>query len=167
MQETSVTIIGNITSDPSFRVIDSGAPTVNFSVAVNRRWKSKDGADTEKAEFYKVTAWRELASNVGLSLKKGDRVVVIGYLGSREWTDRDGVRHRDTEVTADEIAASLRYTKATVARKKKAGEDGSDTSTMAGSFDDDQRMSDDVRSDDHIDAEFADLGAYEAVSRAA
>ena len=38
-----VMIIGNLGRDPEMRYTPSGSPVTNFSVAVTRKWNSRDG----------------------------------------------------------------------------------------------------------------------------
>jgi len=41
MSSSVVTIIGNITADPTLRQTTGGASVTQFSVAVSRSWKNK------------------------------------------------------------------------------------------------------------------------------
>ena len=67
-------ITGNLTRDPELRFTSTGKAVADINVAVNIR-----NGDKEETEFYKVTLWESLATNITESLKKGDRVVVVFY----------------------------------------------------------------------------------------
>lgn len=115
----SVTIVGNITRDPELKYTPSGQAVVKFGVAVNRRTK-KDGewVDAEPS-FFDVSAWQGLAENIAESLSKGTRVVVTGRLEQRSW-EQDGQKRYAVEVVADEVAPSLRWATAAVARTERS-----------------------------------------------
>ena len=110
--ETTITIVGNLTSDPELRMIQStGASVATFSIASTPRTFDKnqnqwvDGA----ALFMRCQAWRDLAEHIATSLAKGMRVVATGRLSQRTYDDQTGTKHTVVEMTVDEIGASLRY----------------------------------------------------------
>src|SRR5256885_10261224 len=87
----SITISGNITRDPEMRFTPSGVSKVTFGVAVNRSWRNQQTQEwEEQTSFFNVVCWRELADNVGASLKKGTRGLVTGRLGQRSWGAEHG-----------------------------------------------------------------------------
>lgn len=127
--ETYVTVIGNLTSDPELRFTPSGVAVVSFTVASTPRQfdrqsgKWKDG----EALFMRCSLWRDAAENVADSLHKGSRVVVYGRLVQQSFTARDGSQRQRLEIQAEEVAASLRYTRLTIERNSRRPESaGSD-----------------------------------------
>jgi len=104
-----VTLIGNLTDDPDLRFTNAGVAICKIRLAVNRRWKDQSGNDQEETSFVSANAWRDLGNNVGESLRKGDRVIVIGRLRIRSYEDKEGVTKWSTEIEADEISPSLRF----------------------------------------------------------
>ena len=50
-----VVLIGRLTKDPELRTTPSGVSAVNFSIAVNRNFRNKDGVI--ETDFFNVTAW--------------------------------------------------------------------------------------------------------------
>lgn len=121
-----VTIVGNVTKDPTLRFSGSGTPIAGFSVAVNyRRFnRSTNDWEEEEATFYEVTAFDTLAENVAETVSKGMRVVVTGRQRLRPWTGRDGQERQSLEVIADEVGPSLRWASATVQRNPRDGDGG-------------------------------------------
>lgn len=117
----TVTIIGNLTADPELRSTNSGKDVVNFSVAYSPT--RPDGSKGE-VSFYNCTAWEYLAVNLAASLRKGDRVVVIGRLRQDRW-EQDGEKRQKMTITVDEIAPSLRFATAEVTRVAKSDSNGS------------------------------------------
>ncbi len=53
-------IIGNLGSDPEMRFAGDGTPVTNFSVAVNRTWKNKDGSKGESTKWFRIAVWGAL-----------------------------------------------------------------------------------------------------------
>jgi single-strand DNA-binding protein len=122
---TTITIVGNMTRDPEIRYTPSGAQSVRFGVAVNRRWRDQQTGEWKEAEpsFFDVVCWRDLADNVAESLSKGSRVIVTGRMEQRSWQDQDGNRRSAWEITADEVGPSLRFATASVNKVDRRGPD--------------------------------------------
>lgn len=109
--ENSVHISGNVTRDIQIRNTRSGKSVVRFSVAVNRSYTDSNGTEKQIADYVNVQAWGALAENIGASVHKGTRVVVTGRWSTRSYDGADGEKKWVTEVVADEVAVSLKFTK--------------------------------------------------------
>ena len=110
----STVVTGNLVRDPELRSTASGNAVANFSVADNRRWADPaTGERREATTFVDVVAWGDLGRHVAESLRLGDRVTVSGRLEQRSWQTDQGERRSKLELTAADVAASLRW--ATVA----------------------------------------------------
>jgi single-strand DNA-binding protein len=121
----SITVVGNITRDPEMRFTPSGVSKVTFGVAVNRSWQNRQTNEwEEQTSFFNVVCWRELADNVGASLKKGTRVLVTGRLEQRSWETEQGEKRSVVEIVADEVGPSLRFATAEVHRVERSGPGG-------------------------------------------
>jgi single-strand DNA-binding protein len=96
-------IVGNLGSDPEMRYTPDGTPVTSFRVAVNRRWTSADGNQTEKTWWFKVTCWRKLAEITNQYLKKGRQVMVVGEIDASAWTDQEGQPRASLELTARDV----------------------------------------------------------------
>ncbi|MGW5304869.1 single-stranded DNA-binding protein [Streptomyces griseoluteus] len=115
--ETPITVVGNVVADPELRFTPSGAAVANFRIASTPRtfdrttneWKDGDTL------FLSVSVWRQQAENVAESIKRGDRVIVVGRLGQRQY-EKDGERKSSYEVQADDVAPSLLRATAQVAK---------------------------------------------------
>lgn len=95
-----MTIIGNLTKDPELRSTQSGVSVCSFTVAVSRRHAA--GTQPE-ADFFRVTAWRELAENCAKYLNKGKKVAVIGPVYMSTYTTQNGENRSNLEVNALEV----------------------------------------------------------------
>jgi len=115
-----VNIVGNLTRDPELRFTPSGQATATFGVAVNRRWQNRQTSEWEEAtSFFDVVCWAQLAENAAQSLSKGTRVIVSGRLDQRSWETPERERRSKIEITADEVAPSLRYATASVTKNER------------------------------------------------
>jgi len=125
--DTHVTIAGNLTADPELTITTSGAQVANFRVAVTARVRDGNAWRDGDTSFYRVTCWRDLATNVTDSLGKGDRVVIVGQLRMRSWETPEGEQRSVVEVTAEEVGPSLRWATARPERAaRKPNGDASD-----------------------------------------
>ncbi len=98
-----LTIIGNLTRDPELRTTSSGINVCDFTVAVNRRNRRDDQNNQPEADFFRVTAWRQLGEICAKYLAKGRKVCVIGSVSVRTYTANDGSTRASLEVTADDV----------------------------------------------------------------
>ena len=100
-----LTIIGNLTRDPQLRTTQTGVNVCDFTVAVNRRQSAqqRQNGQQPEADFFRVTAWRELGENCSKYLAKGRKVAVVGPVSVSTYAGNDGVTRANLEVTADEV----------------------------------------------------------------
>ncbi len=73
----------------------------SFSVAVNRR-KTQQNQDPG-ADYFNVSAWRQLGENCAKWLIKGRKVCVVGPVTVRMYTRNDGTPGASMEVTAEDV----------------------------------------------------------------
>jgi single-strand DNA-binding protein len=125
--DNTVTVVGNLTREPELRYTPSGQAVCRLGVAVNRRWQNRQTNEwEEQVSFFNVTAWAQLAENVGECLTKGTRVVVTGRLEQRSWETPDGEKKSSVDIIADEIAPSLKWATAKIERNERKGGDFAD-----------------------------------------
>lgn len=110
----SVTVVGNLTREPELRFTKNGKAVANIGIAVNRK-----RGETETTTFIDVTCWDTLAENIGSSLARGTRVVVVGELNANTWEDNDGNKRTKLEIVADDVAPSLRWATANVSKAER------------------------------------------------
>jgi single-strand DNA-binding protein len=116
-----IIVTGNLTRDPELRFTPSGSPVATFGIAVNRNYQDKKTSEwIENTEFFRVTAWFKLAENCAESLKKGDRVIVIGKKLSASAYEKDGQQRATLEITASLVAPSLEFATCDIKRNPRA-----------------------------------------------
>lgn len=97
-----IVIMGRLTRDPELRYTQSQLPVTGFTVAVDRDYSGRDGAE-KQTDFIDCVAWRSTAEFVSKYFFKGSMAVVSGRLQLRDWTDRDGNKRRSAEIVADNV----------------------------------------------------------------
>jgi len=102
-------LLGNLSRDPEIKYTNEGLAITDLRVAVNKKWRDKDGNENENVDFFNVTAWNKLAENCANYLKKGDRVIISGRLNHRSFDTKDGKKINIMNIVADVVAPSLEF----------------------------------------------------------
>ena len=95
--------IGNLTADPEIRTMPNGEQVSNFTIALNERYKAKDGNLVENVEYVRIVLYRRLAEIAGQYLHKGSQVYIEGRLKTRKWQDNNGQDRYTTEIQGDNL----------------------------------------------------------------
>ncbi len=103
MNLNKVFIIGNLTADPELKTTPSGQSVMEVRVATNRTWADKTGKRQEQPEFHSVIIWGRQAEIVKQFLTKGSSIFIEGRLQTRNWDDKQGVKHWKTEVICERM----------------------------------------------------------------
>jgi single-strand DNA-binding protein len=98
-----VMVIGHLGRDPEMRYTPSGRPVTTFTVAVSRSWNTADGERRSETEWFNIVAWGNLAEICKQYLHKGQQVYIEGRLQTRQWEDKEGQKHKNVEVVANEM----------------------------------------------------------------
>lgn len=111
VNETHVTVVGNLVADPVLRVTPGQREVAGFRLASTvRRYDAEQGRSVDvRTSFFSVSCWGYLARNVSESLRKGERVVVTGRLDLREYTGADGQPRLSADVVADAVGPDLTF----------------------------------------------------------
>ena len=94
MNDTIMTVVGNVVDAPRMRMTKNGHAVTNFRIAsTSRRFDREQERFVDNGTlFVNVTCWRAMAENVAQSLRKGQPVLVSGRYYSREYTVNEVVR---------------------------------------------------------------------------
>lgn len=96
-----VRLMGNLGQDPDLRWTQSGTAVCTLSLATSKHWfDEKSGEKKEQTEWHRVVVWGKAAENIAKQKRKGDQVIVSGYLQTRKYTDGGGIERYATEIVA-------------------------------------------------------------------
>lgn len=96
----NITITGRLTADPELRTTPNGTNVTQFSVAVDRAYKS---GGEKQTDFFRVVAWRSTAEFICRYFGKGRLILITGEMQSRKYTDKGGSERIAWELLADRV----------------------------------------------------------------
>lgn len=96
-----VILMGNLTRDPELRYLPSNAAVCEFGLAVNRRWRDKDGNQQEDVCFVDVSAWGRQGETIHQYMAKGRSILIEGRLKFDTWTAQDGAKRSKLSVVVE------------------------------------------------------------------
>ena len=96
-----IVIIGRLTRDPELKTTNSGTSVCNFSVAVDRTYRDKEG--NRPTDFFDISVFGATAEFVSKYFKKGSFIAVSGAMESRKFVDKDGNNRIAWSLHADEV----------------------------------------------------------------
>ena len=94
-------IMGRLVRDPELRSTPNGVHVASFTLAVDRDQKDQSG--NRVTDFIDVTVWKQTAEFVCKYFAKGRMAVVEGRLQIREYTDKEGINRRASEISAQNV----------------------------------------------------------------
>lgn len=95
-----VTLFGRLVADPELRYTQTGVPVTNFTLAVRRNYKNKDGQ--YDSDFLDCVVWRRPAEVLAESLSRGSRILVSGRIETSSYEDSNGVRRRKWTIIVED-----------------------------------------------------------------
>jgi len=96
-----VILVGNLTRDPQLKYLPSNTPVCEFGMAMNHKWKDRDGNMKEEVCFVDITAFGKPAEIINQYMTKGRSILVEGRLKFRQWTDKEGKNRSKLDVVAE------------------------------------------------------------------
>ena len=138
MNETTLTLTGNLVDDPELRFTTSGVPVARFRIASTPRYRDNATGEWKDGDtlFLTCQVWRQAAENVAETLQKGMRAIVTGRLRQRSYETSEGEKRTVYELQADEIGVSLRNATAKVTKASRTGNGQPPADDTAGSYSD-------------------------------
>jgi single-strand DNA-binding protein len=134
MFETPITVVGTIVTAPERRWVGD-QELFKFRVASNSRRRTPDGSwEPGNSLYATVNCWGRLVTGVGAGLGRGDAVIVVGYLYTSEYEDRDGNRRSSLEIRATSVGPDLARCIARIDKRRHPEQavDGSGGESTAG-----------------------------------
>jgi len=91
MKDVNIVVLsGRVATDVSLNTLPSGSKVADFRLAVNERFKDKDGKTSDRTAFVTIKAWGRQAETCEKYLKKGRAVLIEGRLIMNEWETEQG-----------------------------------------------------------------------------
>ena len=122
----TITLTGVVATIPRVTTITGGIALTSFRLASNQRRYDRNTSKWVDGDtnWYTISAFRQLGANAGISIHKGERVIVSGRLRVRDWTngDRTGT---SVDVEADSLGHDLSWGTTAFARNTQTQGDDS------------------------------------------
>lgn len=105
-----ITVRGFVASEIRSSTTPGGTGTASFRLgSTGRRFdRANDVWVDGNTNWFTVQAFRHLAGNIGCSVKKGQRIIVVGKLKLRQW-ERDGKIYHVAEIVAESVGHDLMW----------------------------------------------------------
>lgn len=97
----NVVLVGRLTKKPELKFTTNGTKYTQFSVAVQKKFKSQNGE--YESDFISCLMWSTAAENFTKFTKKSSLVGIEGRIQTRSY-DKDGKRVYITEVVAENFS---------------------------------------------------------------
>ncbi len=96
-----VLLMGNLTRDPQLTYLPSETAVVDFGLAVNRKWKSREGENRDETCFVDCRMFGRRAEVINKYCKKGNPLFIEGRLTFDSWQAQDGTKRSKLKVTVE------------------------------------------------------------------
>jgi len=93
--------IGNLTRDPELSYLPNQTAVCELGLAVNDRWKNRDGEAQERVCFIDCRAFGKRAETLARYVKKGQPILLEGKLQFDQWEDREGQKRSKHRLMID------------------------------------------------------------------
>ena len=96
-----VFLMGNMVRDVEVRHTPSNNAVAQFTIAINRKFRGKDGQMNEEKTFVDCEAWGKMAETIGKFFPKGKKIMVEGRLKLDQWEDKNGGKRSKLKVVVE------------------------------------------------------------------
>jgi len=107
MSINNYTATGRLGTDPELRfAFDGGIAIFTARIAISH-WKKRDGQNEESTSWYDLKLFGGQAEAAAEQLVKGDLVIVVGRIETRNYEKKDGTQGFAVEFIASEIGKAI------------------------------------------------------------
>lgn len=99
-----VILAGNLTRDPQLSYTPSNTPVCQFGLAVNRKWRDREGNLKEEVCFVDLNAFGKQAETINQYMSKGSGILVEGRLKLEQWTSKEGQNRSKLSVVVENFS---------------------------------------------------------------
>ena len=96
-----VILAGNLTRDPQLSYTPSNTAVCEFGMALNRRWRDRDGNQKDEVCYVDLTTYGPRAETLNQYMSKGRSLLVEGRLRYRQWTNKEGQNRSKLDVVVE------------------------------------------------------------------
>lgn len=96
-----VILLGNLTRDPQLKYLPSNTAVCEIGLAVNHRWRDKDGNQREEVCFVDASCFGRGGEIINQYMTKGRPILIEGRLKLDSWTAQDGTKRSKHTVVVD------------------------------------------------------------------
>jgi single-strand DNA-binding protein len=113
----NITVRGFVASEIRSSTTPGGVATASFRLgSTDRRYDRASSTWVDgNTNWFTVQGYRQLAGNIGCSIKKGQRVIIVGRLKMRSW-EKDGRIYHVAEIDAESVGHDLMWGSANFTR---------------------------------------------------
>jgi len=98
-----VLLMGNLTRDVQIKSTSGGQSVADIAIAVNRKFKTKDGQDREEVTYVDCECWGPRAEVIAKYFSKGKPIFIEGRLKLDSWEDKDGQKRSKMRVMIEDF----------------------------------------------------------------
>ncbi len=96
-----VMLIGNLTRDPELKYTPGNQAVCEVGLAVNRKYRTKEGEEREETTFVDCEAWGKQAEIIKQYMTKGRPLFIEGRLKLDTWEDKEGGKRSKMRVVIE------------------------------------------------------------------
>ena len=113
----NITVRGFVASEIRTSTTPGGVATASFRLgSTDRRYDRASSTWVDgNTNWFTVQGYRQLAGNMGCSIKKGQRVIIVGRLKMRSW-EKEGRIYHVAEIDAESVGHDLMWGSANFTR---------------------------------------------------
>jgi single-strand DNA-binding protein len=102
--KNKVSLIGRIGKTPEKQLVGTNKNYIltSFPLAVNDKYKDKNGQWHENTHWYNLTAWGKTAERISEILKKGQEIMIEGKMINKIY-EKDGEKRYSTDIEVTEF----------------------------------------------------------------
>ncbi|MBQ8678320.1 MAG: single-stranded DNA-binding protein [Treponema sp.] len=123
----SVQIFGRVVRDATMKETSGGTKITEFSIATNITCKDEKEGFVQKGNFFPLAIYGSYAEKMLPHLKKGQRVIIEGYLKQNRWVTGEGKHRSATEIGVRNIHLIFDAKKTDLEKSEPAAESGAAT----------------------------------------
>ena len=120
-----VILMGRITHNLELKQTPSGVSVLSFNLAVERNYAPQ--GEERQTDFISCVAWRKTAEFINKYFAKGRMIAIEGNIQTRNYDDKNGVKHYVTEVIVENVSFTgepkQQETQQTVTQAQNIGSD--------------------------------------------